>query len=50
MKQYQVVEIFEGENTAGTKAVADIVEIADRMGFEALYVKKSIERIIYQIK
>lgn len=40
MKQYQVVEIFDGENTAGTKAVADIVEIADRMGFEALYVKK----------
>lgn len=41
MKQYQVVEMFDGENTAGTKAVADIVEIADKMGFEALYVKKS---------
>lgn len=39
MKQYQVVETFDGENTAGTKAVADIVEIADKMGFEALYIK-----------
>lgn len=39
MKQYQVVETFDGENTAGTKAVADIVEIADKMGFEALYIE-----------
>lgn len=39
MKKYQVVEISGAENHAGTKATADCAVIAQRLGFEQLYLK-----------
>ncbi len=39
MEKYQIVEIREAENHAGTKAHADIAAVADRLGFRRLNVK-----------
>lgn len=39
MKQYQIVEIAEKNNNAGTKAVQDAAAIAEKAGFIPLYVK-----------
>lgn len=39
MKLYQIVEIMENNNTAGTKAVQDVVKIAEKNGFEPVEIK-----------
>ena len=39
MKLYQIVEITESDNTAGSKAVQDIVEIAKKNEFEPVEIK-----------
>lgn len=40
MKLYQVVESIGKENTAGSKAVQDVVNIANTIGYEKLYIKR----------
>ena len=39
MKKYQIVEITENFNHAGTKATSDIAEIADHLGYPRLNVR-----------
>ncbi|MDD6222256.1 MAG: hypothetical protein PUB14_05465 [Lachnospiraceae bacterium] len=39
MKKYQITEISGSENHAGTKATADCAIIAERLGFEKLFLK-----------
>jgi len=38
MKKYQIVEISENHNHAGTKATQDITEIADQLGYERVMI------------
>lgn len=39
MNKYQIVEIGEQLNHAGTKATADIAKVADALGFEDIYIR-----------
>ncbi|CUM74777.1 beta-1%2C6-galactofuranosyltransferase [Anaerostipes hadrus] len=39
MKIYQLVENITNDNTAGSKAVIDIIEVANELGFKKLYIK-----------
>lgn len=39
MDKYQIVETTEQFNHAGTKATADISVVAEKMGFQKLYLK-----------
>lgn len=39
MKKYQIVEISENHNHAGTKATQDITEIADQLGYERVMIR-----------
>ena len=44
MKLYQIVEIMENNNTAGSKAVQVFVIIAEKMGFEQIEIKTCKKR------
>ena len=54
MKLYQIVEIAGSGNHAGTKATADIAEIAEQMGISRSYVSrietKAISKLAKEIK
>lgn len=39
MKKYQIVEISENYNHAGSKATQDIAEIADQLGYQRIIVR-----------
>lgn len=39
MNKYQIVEVSEQFNHAGSKATADIADIAEKLGFQKLYLK-----------
>ena len=39
MEKYQIVEIGENYNHAGTKATADITNCAEKLGFQKIYVR-----------
>ena len=39
MKKYQIVELAQQFNHAGSKATADIAAVAERMGFEPIHVR-----------
>lgn len=38
MKKYQIVEVTEKFNHAGTKATADVTQVAKELGFEEIYI------------
>jgi len=39
MKKYQIVEIEENEHHAGSKATQDVGAVAEKMGYETIYLK-----------
>ena len=45
IKKYQIVEIAGKNNDAGTKAVQDAATIAERMGFESVYIRMNTTKL-----
>ena len=52
MEKYQIVEVTEAANHAGTKATADVTKIAERLGFKQVKVKMdtSVESVTGKLK
>ena len=50
MDKYQIVETTEQFNHAGTKATADISVVAEKMGFQKLYLKMRTTKSGYLAK
>lgn len=52
MERFQIVEVTEELNHAGTKATADIAEVADSLGFQRINVKMNttVESVTGKIK
>ena len=50
MDKYQIVETTEQFNHAGTKATADISVVAEKMGFQKLYLKMRTTKAGYLAK
>lgn len=47
MEKYQIVDVAEAGNHAGTKANADIAAVADRLGFRRLSVKTDSQTLTF---